>query len=359
MIFKSEAQLRVEIDRLTEQLTAVMAANADEYLAQDIALSNAVEEVKKAYSKKDWIRLKNAASYITEIKNDVAPVEPDPEADWIEVSQGIFGVPFPPNWGMPKDIAIPRGKYTIFGAPQKTGKTRATISALLYLADIGHKVSFMSGEMPTSQIWLLAWMQKQFLDYRNSFGEFEARTFMASKDPRHIGHHESFKNFRREYGKKMFVLYTPGWSAKRIVYGHKLAQNHFGRPATVWATDYAQIIGKDPSARDMRESQINNSLYFTVATGVANVAHILVSQVNEMGVTAESTQYERDAGMVVNFIRETNKDTGEKSAQIKIHVKHSRSTASGIFTRWMDVKSGAIVPDAGYIPKESQGRFDD
>jgi hypothetical protein len=74
MIFKSEAQLRVEIDRLTEQLTAVMAANADEYLAQDIALSNAVEEVKKAYSKKDWIRLKNAASYITEIKNDVAPV---------------------------------------------------------------------------------------------------------------------------------------------------------------------------------------------------------------------------------------------------------------------------------------------
>jgi hypothetical protein len=330
------------------------AANADEYLAQDIALSTAVDSVKKAYTQRDWIRLKNAAAYITEIKNDVAPVDPDPESDWKEVSSGTFGVPFPPNWNMPRDIAIPRGKYTIFGAPQKTGKTRATISALLYLADIGHKVSFMSGEMPTSQIWLLAWMQKQFLDYRNSFGEFEARSFMASKDPRHSGHHESFKAFRKHYGEKIFVLYTPGWNAKRIVYGHKRAENHFGRPATIWATDYAQIIGKDLSARDMRESQINNSLYFTVSTGIANVAHILVSQVNDLGVTAESSQYERDAGMVVNFIREVDKETGEKSAAIKIHVKHSRSTASGIFPRWMDVKSGAIVPDAGYTPPDAQ-----
>jgi len=359
MVFRTEAQLQVEIERLTQELIAVRAANADEHLAQDIALSTAVEQIKKAYKSRDWLNLKNAAAYIAEIKSDVAPVEPDPDQEWLEISNGIFGVPFPPAWGLPKEYAMPRGKFTIFGAPQKTGKTRATISALLALADIGHRVSFMSGEMPSSQIWLIAWMQKQFLDKRLSIGEFEARAYMASKDPRYIGHHESYKNFRKHYGQKIFVMYTPGWSARRIVYGHRLSENHFGRPATVWATDYAQIIGKDPSARDMRESQINNSLYFTVATGVANVAHILVSQVNEMGVTAESTQYERDAGMVVNFIRETNKDTGEKSAQIKIHVKHSRSTASGIFTRWMDVKSGAIVPDAGYIPKESQGRFDD
>jgi hypothetical protein len=58
--------------------------------------------------------------------------------------------------------------------------------------------------------------------------------------------------------------------------------------------------------------------------------------------------------MVVNFIREVDKETGEKSAAIKIHVKHSRSTASGIFPRWMDVKSGAIVPDAGYTPPDAQ-----
>jgi len=357
MTFKSEAQLRAEINKLTDELSSVMSANAEDYLSQDIALNTAVDQIKKAYTKRDWVVLKNAATYITEIKNDIAPVEPDPEADWREVSAGIFGVPFPPTWGLPRDIAIPRGKYTIFGAPQKTGKTRATISALLFLADMGHRVSFMSGEMPTSQIWLLAWMQKQFLDYRKSYGEFEARTLMASKDLRNSAHHDSFRAFRKQYGEKMFILYTPGWSAKRIVYGHKLAENHFGRPATVWATDYAQIIGKDPAARDMRESQINNSLFFTIATGVANVAHILVSQVNDLGVTAESAQYERDAGMVVNFIREADKETGEKSAAIKIHIKHSRSTASGIFPRWMDVKSGAIVQDAGYTPPEAQGKM--
>ncbi len=357
MIFKTEAQLRADLQKIQDELAVVSAANADEHLAQDLALQTAVHTVKKAYPKRDWLQLKNAAAYITEIKNDIAPIEPDPEADWAEVSVPNFGVPFPPNWGLPKDFAIPKGKYTIFGAPQKTGKTRATISALLYLADIGHRVSFMSGEMPTSQIWLQAWMQKQFLDFRNSYGEFEARAIMASKDVLKTPYHESFKSFRKEYGQKMFILYTPGWSAKRIVYGHKLAENHFGRPSTVWATDYAQIIGKDPAARDMRESQINNSLFFTVATGVANVAHILVSQVNNEGVTAESAQYERDAGMVINFIREVDKETGEKSPKIKIHVKHSRTTASGIFERWMDVRSGAIVNSESYTPPEAQRSF--
>lgn len=359
MSHRSEAQLVDAIQKAQDELAALRFAKADDYLAEDTALLRAMEKVKKSYKDRNWLELKNAAQYIAEIKHELAPATPDAEADWAEISAPNFGAPFPPNWGMTRDYVIPRGKYIIFNAPPKTGKTRAALSLALHLANIGHRVSFLSGEMPTSQLWLLLWMQRFFLETGKSYGEFEARAIMAGKDTRNIPIHESYHNFRREYGKKIWVAYTPGWSARRTIYGHKLSENLWGKPATAWFTDYAQILGKDPSAKDMRESHINNSLTMTVATGIAGVAHILVSQVNDLGVTAESSQYERDAGMVINFSREADKVTGEKSDMLKIHIKHSRSTPSRIFTAHMDVKSGAIVPSAAWRPADAQGRFDD
>lgn len=357
MNFKTEAQLQSEINKLSDELAVVREANAQDFLAQDLSLQTAVDKLTLAYKKRDWLAMKNNAAYITEIQQDMAPTAPNAESDWKEISSPSFGIPFPPNWNLPKDIVMPTGKYTIFGAAQKTGKTRAMLSHALYLADTNHRISIMSCEMPTSQIWLNMWMQKQYLDFKNSFGEIEARRMMASKEVRWHEVKQSYHAFREKYDKKIFVIYTPGWTARRIVYGHKLSENLFGKPATVWCTDYAQIIAKDPSVRDMREAQIQNSLFFTVSTGIANVAHILVSQLNNEGMTSESAQYERDAGMVINFRRDENKETGEKSPVLKIHIKHSRSTASGLFDRWVDVKSGAIVPMSSYTAPDSQGSF--
>jgi hypothetical protein len=357
MNFKTAAQLEIEINKLTDELTALRESEGLDYLAGDMALQTVMKNLTAAYKSKDYLRMKTEANYIAEIQTHRAPESPDAERDWKELSSPAFGVMFPPNWSMPKDIVMPRGKFTVFGAAQKTGKTRAMLSHCLYLADVGHRVSIMSGEMPTSQIWLNMWMQSQFLEFRNSFGEIEARKMMASKDLKYTPTQDSYHSFRKKYAEKIFVIYTPGWTARRIVYGHKLSENLFGKPATVWATDYAQIIAKEPTIRDMRESQIYNSQLFTVATGLANVAHILVSQLNNDGMTAESAQYERDAGMVINFRRDEDKDTGEKSPKIKIHVKHSRSTASGIFERWLDVKSGAIVNDSTYQPPDARGNL--
>lgn len=358
MIFKSEGKLTEEIAKLSAELEELRANDAKNFLGADSALHTTVKNISAAYAARDWLRMKNGAAYIMETNIVSAPQEPSAERDWAEISSPEFGVRFPSNWGLPADTVMPRGKFTVFGATQKTGKSRAMISHCLFLADRGHQVSIMSAEMPSSQIWLLAWMQKQYLDHRNSFGEIEARLIMASKDVRHKETRDSYHDFRERYGKKWFVLYTPGWTARRIVYGHKLAENLFGKPAAIWATDYAQLIAKEAQIKDMREGQIHNSQFFTISTGLANTAHILVSQLNDAGDTAESKQYERDAGMVINFYRDANKETGEKSPSIKIHIKHSRSTASGIYERWLDVKSGAIVPNAGYTPPESQMRIE-
>lgn len=358
MSFKTEAQLTVEINRLTDELNALKEQNGKDFLAEDLGLQTAVRDITKAYEKRDWLTMKNSAAYLMEIQQEQAPEFPNAEKDWQEISNPTFGIQFPTNWNMDRDIVMPRGKFTIFAAEQKTGKTRAMLSQCLFTADANHKVSIMSGEMPTSQIWLLLWLQRQFLDFKNSMGEIEARARMASKDIRWHELRNNYHNFRALYSDKIFVMYTPGWTARRIVYGHKLAENIFGKPAALWATDYAQIIAKEKTAKDMRESQIYNSQLFTVATGIANTAHVLVSQLNKGGDTAESRQYEMDAGMVINFSRKVSED-GQKSNELIINIKHSRSTQSGIFTRWLDAKSGAIVPDATYSPRDSQGRMYD
>ena len=357
LIYKSEAQLEVEIRKLSDELTALREANASDYVGEDLALQTAMKKLSKAYEDRDILAMKNNAAYIAEIRVDRAPDMPDAEREWNSIITGGIGIPFPPNWNLPKDIVKPKGKFVVYGGKQKTGKTRAACSDVLYLAEIGHRVAFASCEMPPEQVWLLLWMQKQFLDFRNSFSEISVRHMFASKDAKFSEVRNHFKEFRKEYGNKIFIIHTPGWTARRILYACKLSENVFGKPETIRVIDYAQLIQKDASIRDMREGQIANSLLLSNTTGQDNVGMILVSQLNEAGNTAESVQYERDAGMVINFIREEDKATGEKSPVIKIHVKHSRSTASGIFDRWLDVKSGAIVPDAGYTPPERQQRF--
>lgn len=356
MNFKSAAKLEAEIYKLTQELEAQKRIEAGEFNETDLALQRSISEITKAYEKRDWLKMKNAAAYIVEAKHDINPVITTPENEFDEIITSGAGMPFPPNWNIPKDIYMPRGKFTVFQAKQKTGKTRAMLSDLLYLAQIGHRVAIASGEMPTGQLWLNLWMQDQFLRLRNSWSEIDARIFIQTKDPRKEETKKNIYDFRKKYDGKIFALYTPGWTARRQVYGLKLAENVTGKKPTVWAIDYAQIIGKDQNIRDFREGHIQNSIFLTNAFGIENVGGILVSQSNDAGNTSESQQYERDAGMVINFYRK-EEESGEKSPTITIHVKHSRSTASGKFDRWLDVRSGAIVPDAGYTPEEAQGTF--
>ena len=356
--FRSSAKLKAEIDRLTQLMHEAAAQESKDWLKEDLSLQSTVSELTKAYERRDWLKMKNAAAHIMQIKVDAAPIMPDAAAEWEEISAPNFGVTFPPNWNIPNDIIIPRGKFMVLAAKQKTGKTRGALSIALHLADIGHKVSIASGEMHTSQIWLLLWMQRQYLDFKNSFGEIEARVRMASKDVRWEPTKDSFHEFRKSYGSKIFAIYTAGWTARRVIYGHKLAENIFGKAAQARVTDYAQILAPEPSIKDIRQQHIYNSQLLSVETGIANCAHILVSQLSDSGMTAESSQYEKDAGMVVNLLRDEDTNTGEKSPELTIHVKHSRSTRSGKFRSWLDVKSGAIVPSAAYMPPDAQRRLD-
>jgi hypothetical protein len=356
--FRNSAQLEAEINRLSDLMHEARAREGKEFLREDLGLQSAVTELSKAYERRDWMKMKNSAAYIMEIKTDSAPEMASKESEWAEISAPNFGVTFPVNWNMPKDIVIPRGKMLMLAAKQKTGKTRGALSLALDMADKGFKISIASGEMYSSQIWLNMWMQRQFLDFRNSFGEIEARTMMASKDFKWQPNKDAYHDFRNRYDDKICVHYTAGYTARRVLYSHKLmSENTFGKRASVKITDYVQILAPDPTIKDIRQQHIYNSQLLSIDTGIENSVHIAVSQTNEQGVTSESTQYEKDAGMVVNLIREEDAMTGEKSPELMIHIKHSRSTRSGKFRAWLDVKSGAIVPSSTYTPADRQGRF--
>lgn len=351
--------LEKQLAELTKRIAEEKARRKNEFLAEDMQLESAVKDLAKAYAARDWMRMKNAAATIMTSHYDEVPEMPDAESEFDEIINSGIGYSFPDEWSIPKEIMMPTGLMTVFKAKQKTGKSRAMLSVMLAMAKKNLCVSIMSSEMPTAQVWLNLFMQHQYLERKVSYSEFEARLALKSDHVKWTEVREAIKRFRKDFDKNIFVLHTPGWTARRLVYGARLGENHFGKKPHFWGIDYAQIIEGEPSIRDMRQQHIFNSLYLTKTMKYEKIGGIVVSQQSESGATAESQQYEKDAGMVVALTRETDKDTGKKSPQVEIFVEHSRSTESGKFQRFMDVKSGAIVFDNLYLPPSDRATYHD
>lgn len=81
---------------------------------------------------------------------------------------------------------------------------------------------------------------------------------------------------------------------------------------------------------------------------------ILISQLNDDGKTAESRQFEKDAGQWIVIERERDKDTEELSPVVHIRVKKGRRTGTGKMICHLDAMSGAFIPSGHWSPAKEQ-----
>ena len=341
--------LQDTLQKIRERLYIAKQSHRTKFLQSDLSLESAALAIADAYEKGDYVAMKNYAQTILDSQQDTIPILTEPEREFDDLARTGLGFPFPPNWGLPKEIVIPCGTFTIFGARKKTGKSRAMIAAAFHLSLIGKKVVILSCEMPPSQVWLNLWMQANYLTKGNIYSEYDCRAFMQNLKSEK---REEIVRFRKNMDDKICVINTRGWTAKRIVYAAKLSENKFGKPADVWAIDYPQIIQPEANDNkfDLRQHHNRTSLYLSDVIGANNVGCIMPSQLSEMGQTSESGNYENDAGCVLNFVRDEDKATGVRGDVMKIIVKYSRSTGGGLFERHLQTATGVITTRKDYEP---------
>ena len=113
------------------------------------------------------------------------------------------------------------------------------------------------------------------------------------------------------------------WSMSRIIYGAENAENYFGRPADCVILDYAQRIDPEPASRnkDIRLQMIEASRMWANYVKSKQKVGILISQLNDDGKTAESRQFEKDAGQWVVIERKYDEDSDTFSSEVKIRFK--------------------------------------
>lgn len=79
---------------------------------------------------------------------------------------------------------------------------------------------------------------------------------------------------------------------------------------------------------------------------------ILISQLNDDGKTAESRQFEKDAGQWVVIERKYDDKTDTFSDEVVIRFKKGRRTGTGRVVCHIDGGSGAFIKRADWKPAE-------
>ena len=77
---------------------------------------------------------------------------------------------------------------------------------------------------------------------------------------------------------------------------------------------------------------------------------IIISQMNENGKTAESSQFEKDAGQWLVIERKYDESTDSFRDEVNIRFRKGRRTGTGRVVCQIDPGSGAFIPYANWKP---------
>jgi hypothetical protein len=186
-----------------------------------------------------------------------------------------------------------------------------------------------------------------------SFLEVENWNYQAAK-----GNKESQEKarilyeFARRMDKFVYIVEAEYWSMSRIIYAAETSENHFAQPAQCVILDYVQRIDPEPASRgkDIRLQMIEGSRMWANYVKSKQKVGILISQLNDDGKTAESRQFEKDAGQWIVIERKYDETTDSFSSEVSIRFRKGRRTGTGRVTCHIDGQSGAFIPSERWMP---------
>lgn len=355
-------KINSEISRLVDQRDKLI--DGSDHLSSDLALETNVQKIRELYESGSWQDLNNTlAASIEIVKNknfvNVGAVQA------IEKHASIKpGFVLPSSWNAGRDVMLRRGAPIVLASKSGVGKSTTSRNLAVHNLNEKRRTVIMTNEDTKAEILIGLYTIWRRLHTGESIGFEEVEKWLNQndQDSSKFQHEVSvFKKFCERSEKYICIVECEYWSWSRIIYGIEWTENHFGCAPDCVIIDYVQRIEPEPvmSRIDYRLQHVHGSRLITNYIKRKQCVGILVSQLNESGGTAESTQYQRDAGQLIHIEREYDENSDKYSNEIVIRLKKFRRGATGRGTCYFDSLSGAFISSPTWRPITEPRMFGD
>lgn len=349
------------IDRAMRERDAELNGDG---LHLDLALETNVRSISGLYESRAFTDLENTCSLIIQQCRTKWMDQRSPEDALRAHGKLPPGLKIPNLWNAPDNSFFRAGAPVVISSASGVGKSTTARNIIVH--NILNKIPtvYVTNEDTKAEavIGLFTIYAKLHLGLSLSFMEVERWNHESLKPGASDKAKESARQlyiFAKQIQKYVCIIEAEYWSMSRIIFGAENAENYFGRPADCVILDYAQRIDPEPASKnkDIRLQMIEASRMWANYVKSKQKVGILISQLNDDGKTAESRQFEKDAGQWVVIERKYDDSTDTFSEEVVIRFKKGRRTGTGRVVCHIDGSSGAFIPSALWRPAESRLDF--
>lgn len=344
------------IDRAMRERDAELNGDG---LHLDLALETNVRSIGGLYESRAFNDLENTCSLIIQQCRTKWMDQRSPEDALRAHAKLPPGIRIPPLWNAPDNSFFRAGAPVVVSSASGVGKSTTARNIIVH--NIMNKIPtvYVTNEDTKAEavIGLFTIYAKIHLGISLSFMEVERWNYEAARPNASAKAKENAQRlylFAKQMQKHVCIIEAEYWSMSRIIFGAENAENYFGRPAECVILDYAQRIDPEPASRnkDIRLQMIEASRMWANYVKSKQKVGILISQLNDDGKTAESRQFEKDAGQWVVIERKYDDATDTFSDDVVIRFKKGRRTGTGRVVCHIDGSSGAFIKRADWKPAE-------
>lgn len=324
-------------------------------LQSDLALETNVLALQKLYDARDFRGLQNVAAMVNQLCVRRTMQQKSYEVALRDHARMPAGIRIPTFWNAAQDSYF-RYRVPIVISSQ-SGVGKSTTARNIAVNNIMNKVFtvYVTNEdsMAEALIGMYTIYTKLHLGVTYSFQEVERWLHDTENGgTKYKSHAETVYRFAELSKKYVRIVEAEYWSMSSIILEIERSENIFGATVQCAMVDYIQLVEAEhkDSVKDIRHQMIAKSRMWKNYAKSRNIVPIIISQLNDDGRTAESTQFEKDAGQWIVIERERDKDTEELSPSVTIRIKKGRRTGSGKLVCHFDGPSGALIPSALWHP---------
>lgn len=348
-----------EIKRVSLQI-AELVKKRDELMGEidlgsDLALETNVASIQKLYDARSFRELQNVAAMVYQLCTKRSMQQKDYSAALKDHARMPPGILIPHHWNpAPKSYFRYRVPIVISA---KSGVGKSTLARNIIVNNYLNKIHtvYITNEDSMAEAIIGMYTIYIKLSTGRSVKFQEVEEWLSETERGNQKYKELAGNvyrFADQIKKYIRIVEAENLAMSSILLEIERTENLFGDPVKCALLDYIQLV--EPEHRDnikeLRHQMIAKSRMWKNYAKTRNIVPIIISQLNDDGRTAESTQFEKDAGQWLVIERERDQDTEELSPTVTIRIKKGRRTGTGKMVCHFDGISGAFIPSGHWQP---------
>lgn len=328
-------------------------------LASDLALESNVSAIARHYAGKDWRAVENTASMIVHLMRGKWTDEKSFEQAIKDHAALKPGIEVPGVWNAPQGMIFRRGAPIVISSASGVGKSTTARNVIVHNIMRRVPTVLITNEDTKAEtlIGLYTIYARLTTGHTFAFNDVEKWIIQNAKNPeQHKTELRLFLSFIKSISKYVHIIEAEYWSWSRILFAIEDSENVLGVPPDCIVVDYVQRIDPEPESRnkDVRLQMIEGSRMLANYIKVKKLVGILISQLNDDGKTAESRQFEKDAGQWLVVERKYDDTTDTFANEVTIRFKKGRRTGTGRAVCYVDPTNGAFIPTPLWKPSTGQ-----